>query len=565
MKIIRDSIHGDIALTREEMRLLHTPQFQRLHTCRQLGLTHLVYPAAKHARFEHVLGVMHLADKIAASLKQQRAFFKDGPQGPLWKTLRFAALLHDMGHVPFGHTLEDEMPVISKHDAPSDGQSRSRMDELVTETLTQSGNAEFITPVLQTLLAINESKNDEKIYALVAEKRIAPDLLVVADIIGNTICADLLDYIRRDHLMTGIRATYDDRIFKYFGVDEHEFRGTPHKRLIIRLVKNGRIRGDCLADLLDILKLRYNLSDKVLFHPKKCAADTMLIRAVLDLNLGAKDLLHHSDDGFFDTFKSSHPLIEMLASRSLYKPVLVSRMEHLNSFDARKTKVQLVAEIHKDAALRKRIELTVEKRLGLSGTSPAVLIYCPHPKMTLKSIRVLVQWRDGTIRRLNAISEEDDRLTHDQVSLLEKIYPSLWRLYVFVPQDLRSAGRRIREVFVDVLKEETGLDITCDPAYANYLEKGCPDYAVGARLDSELTGFPAYQNLTEDVKLVAWRSCHEKLRIEEENEDYDEADVSAVAARTVDPALLARVREIIRTKVAALSGRRGNSQALPLK
>src|SRR6267378_734627 len=133
MKVIRDNLHGDIEFFPEEMRLLHTAGFERLHGCRQLGLSHLIYPGAKHARFEHVLGVMYVADKIADRMKR----FFGGPAGDqLRRILRFSALLHDMGHVPFGHTLEDEMPIITKHDhSTDDGATPSRMDKAVSEVL----------------------------------------------------------------------------------------------------------------------------------------------------------------------------------------------------------------------------------------------------------------------------------------------------------------------------------------------------------------------------------------------------------------------------------------------
>ena len=282
MKVIRDNVHGDIELSPEEMRVIHTPEFTRLHGCRQLGITHLIYPAAKHSRFEHVLGVLHVASRIADGLEERNLFFVGEKGRHLRAVLRLSALLHDMGHVPFGHTLEDEMPVISKHDIPSKGNDKSRMDRAVRAVLHGSGNAKFVEPVLQVLSAIAESKDDDALYRLANNESFDQDYLVLADIIGNTICADLLDYIKRDHMMTGIRATYDDRIFRYFSVGEHRHVQVDiksgnrterrYKRVVINLVKTGRVRNDALADLLDILKLRYNLSDKVLFHPKKCAA-----------------------------------------------------------------------------------------------------------------------------------------------------------------------------------------------------------------------------------------------------------------------------------------------------
>ena len=257
MKVIRDSVHGDLEFSPDEMRIIHTAGFQRLHGCKQLGLTYLVYPGAKHSRFEHVLGVAHLASEIAKSLRQRGDFFvglKDDflePDNgiPLFRLLRIAALLHDMGHVPFGHTLEDEMPVIPKHDifAEKPGAARSRMERAVREVLTDSGNEKYAEAVLQVLLAISKSKKDDELYGLVEAGQVQPEYLILADIIGNTLCADLLDYIIRDHLMTGIRGTYDPRIFRYFGVEKHVWKGKPFNRVVIRLVKNGRFRRDALA------------------------------------------------------------------------------------------------------------------------------------------------------------------------------------------------------------------------------------------------------------------------------------------------------------------------------
>src|SRR5712664_3653874 len=165
MKVIRDNLHGDIEFYPEEMRLLHTAGFERLHGCRQLGLTHLIYPGAKHSRFEHVLGVMHVANQIAEGMRDQKYFFTGADGRELIRVLRFSALLHDMGHVPFGHTLEDEMPIITKHDHPTgDGTKPSRMDRAVSEVLQESDNARYIKPVLEVLRAIAESKEDDRVY-----------------------------------------------------------------------------------------------------------------------------------------------------------------------------------------------------------------------------------------------------------------------------------------------------------------------------------------------------------------------------------------------------------------
>ena len=67
-KFVRDPIYGFIGLTQSEIKLLTTPFLQRLRRIKQLGNTHLVYPSACHSRFEHSLGVLHIANRMAQKL-----------------------------------------------------------------------------------------------------------------------------------------------------------------------------------------------------------------------------------------------------------------------------------------------------------------------------------------------------------------------------------------------------------------------------------------------------------------------------------------------------------------
>lgn len=545
MKLIRDNVHGDIELNPHEMRIVHTAAFQRLHGCRQLGLAHLVYPAAKHSRFEHVLGVMQVATKIANGLRDHPLF----SDKELIKVLRLAALLHDMGHVPFGHTLEDEMPTIPKHDDPSEGSTDSRMEAAIKEVLYESGQPDYIEPVLQVLTAIALSKSDETLYRRVDNGSIKPPFVVLADIVGNTICADLLDYIKRDHRMTGIRATFDKRIFRYFGIGQHRFNGRDYPRVVIRLVKNGRMRGDCLGDLLDILKLRYNLSDKVLFHPQKCSADAMLIKAVRALGLSAETLMRYSDDGFLDEFRD-HPMVKLIRKRELFKPVFCSGLDHITSYNERYTSEELIDLLHKGPELRFAIESKVEEALGLDPDS--VIIFCPKPKMTLKPVRVLVQWRDGTVRRLNEI--KDDSLTAKQVSVLEDIYPKLWKLFLFIRPGLRSRGHEIQAVFTETLKDYAKLNATCDPALQMYLETACSDYKVGKRLRSEMAVHPELAKISPSDRNKVALLAHSKLPADAYDDRFAEPVVLTEASREEDAATKALLRNIVNSALAEYKG-----------
>ena len=97
MKFIRDSLHGNLQLNEFEVKIIDTPQIQRLRRIKQLGFTFLVYPGANHTRFEHSIGSMYLASRLAYGLKlndEQR------------EILRVCAILHDAGHGPFSHVSE---------------------------------------------------------------------------------------------------------------------------------------------------------------------------------------------------------------------------------------------------------------------------------------------------------------------------------------------------------------------------------------------------------------------------------------------------------------------------
>ena len=96
-KTIRDPIHGDIKLDGLFLDLIEAPEIQRLYNIKQLGFAHLVFPGAHHTRLEHSLGAYYMASQAAEKLNLD----KDEKE-----TVACAAILHDIGHGPFSHTLE---------------------------------------------------------------------------------------------------------------------------------------------------------------------------------------------------------------------------------------------------------------------------------------------------------------------------------------------------------------------------------------------------------------------------------------------------------------------------
>ena len=94
---ILDNVHGFIPYTQAEKKIMDTLLFKRLQSIKQLSVVNWVFPGSEHTRFIHSLGVMHIADKIATRLNlttKER------------KILRFAGLLHDIGHYPLSHVCE---------------------------------------------------------------------------------------------------------------------------------------------------------------------------------------------------------------------------------------------------------------------------------------------------------------------------------------------------------------------------------------------------------------------------------------------------------------------------
>ena len=105
LEVIRDPLWDNIRLDRPALLALDTPAVQRLRYVRQVGHAFLVYPGATHTRFEHALGAYHLTRRALAAL-EERGELERVPEADCL-AVRMAALLHDIGHYPFSHALEE--------------------------------------------------------------------------------------------------------------------------------------------------------------------------------------------------------------------------------------------------------------------------------------------------------------------------------------------------------------------------------------------------------------------------------------------------------------------------
>lgn len=115
-KIINDPVYGFIKIPGELIfDIIEHPWFQRLRHVKQLGLTDFVYPSAQHTRFQHALGALHLMGRVLDSLRSKGIAITDKE----YEASLIAVLLHDIGHGPFSHALEDSLLTGIKHESLS--------------------------------------------------------------------------------------------------------------------------------------------------------------------------------------------------------------------------------------------------------------------------------------------------------------------------------------------------------------------------------------------------------------------------------------------------------------
>ncbi len=169
MVTIKDSVHDHITVEGVAADLLDTPPVQRLRRLRQLGTVSLVYPSANHTRFEHSLGVYHLA---RAALDQL------GIEGVHAKQIQAAAILHDIGHTPFSHNIE---AVVARRT----GRMHDEVDDLVSDG------------EIERVLALHD-----------IDPSAVNDLIVgdgeFGQLVSGELDVDRMDYLVRDAHHTGV-------------------------------------------------------------------------------------------------------------------------------------------------------------------------------------------------------------------------------------------------------------------------------------------------------------------------------------------------------------------------
>lgn len=410
--IIRDAVHGDIELTPDEVKVLDTPELQRLRAIKQLGTAYLVYPGCTHSRFEHSLGTMAVAKRIIETIERSC----QPVSAETKRLISIGALLHDVTHIPFGHTFEDERKIFSRHDKGSRLKYFLREDSSLGQILASLG----ILSEAQSLLG-EKTKNWQ------------------SQIISSSLDADLLDYLRRDAYMAGLAQTYDPRIFHHFRVADGQ--------LVLNMVKHNMDRPDVKSEIIHLLRLRYYLTERVYFHHAKVVSGAMISKALemaLEFGLQEADLLSLGDYTLFEHLKhlgSKHnpsitELVKAVEVRRLLKRAYILSAETLSP----QQRSRLIGRYHSGGSARSQVEGQIACEAGLNPSQ--VILYCPGDR-TFREAAIPVLTKDG-LRKLNAPYPPPPQ----DIQYLERQYEKLWRLYVFAPAaKLELVNSVCREVF----------------------------------------------------------------------------------------------------------------------
>ena len=406
-EILRDPIWNNIRVDELTLKLVDTDVFQRLRYVRQLGLAFLVYPGATHSRFEHALGTYHLSRGTLSYLAD-----RDASQTVTTEEqaiVRAAALLHDIGHYPFSHALE-EIGQLHHED--------------VARPLIMSG------PVSELLSNGISADAPQRVFELIRGTSASP----LQGLISGSLDLDKIEYLKRDAFMCGV---------PYGEIDVDRLTNS---MLVLNDPHSGRpvlgVREKGLSALESLLFAKYQMYRNVYWHHGVRSATAMYKRMVDDaLRIGAIDaelLPSYTDEGLLHRLEHAHPtpILDALRTRKLYKRALEWPASQLDDGYGE--------WIATDRERTRRAEDEIARELGMQ---PAEVLLDFPMKTQMLGLDIPVQRRSGEVERLTGVGWPG---TINLPSLSEELYRSARWLRVFVARRVEIAPRRVRAILDSV-------------------------------------------------------------------------------------------------------------------
>ena len=364
---IIDPIHDFIRVYDHELSIIDNPIFQRLRRIRQLSGAHLTYPAAQHTRFEHSLGVMHIASQAGHALHEKGILKSDDIE-----ILRLSGLLHDIGHGPFSHLFEEIIQ--EKKISHEDFGKEIILKSDIGDSLSKNG----FDKKLITKVAFGDSK-----------------FQYMNEIVSGALSADMMDYLLRDGYFTGAEHAKIDHKRITQSLDVHK--------------KKLALERSTLYSFESMMHSRYQMFKAVYFHKTVRSAEVMLLEALRlsddeygFTNFNVKEFVNLTDEYVLSTLISSkssklkraRQLAQDYQNRKLLKCVFEriltgktnlkkTRTDELRTSISKKSKID-ENEIFVDSSVTPSIPLAPSKNESTS----IILITNENGKSTAKEMPI---------------------------------------------------------------------------------------------------------------------------------------------------------------------------------
>ncbi|MGH7459276.1 MAG: HD domain-containing protein [Longimicrobiaceae bacterium] len=408
-KVVRDPLWSTVTLDQTALRIVDAPGFQRLRRVRQLGFAYLVYPGATHTRFDHALGVYELTRRALALLGERGELKTVDPFEP--RLVPYAALLHDIGHYPFSHALE-ELP-----GARVPGHHEQLAGRFLSEGEIGDALRTLHPEAPELVAAMIRGGSDSSLRGLVA----------------GSLDLDKIEYLKRDAFFCGV---------PYGAVDVDRLL---HSLAVVADPETGRrevgIREKGLSALESLLFSKYQMFRNVYWHHAVRSATCVYKRMVREaIDAGAvrpDELVGLSDD----------ELTSLLAARrrmgGIWLPALLNRRLPKRALEISGDALRaapLEAWIYDDARLLERLEARLAGELSL----PAGTLFLDYPrKPEMMGLDLLLRGRDDSVQRLGAGGRAG---LIDLPRVADELYHSARVLRVFTVERRRIDPKPVLEI-----------------------------------------------------------------------------------------------------------------------
>ena len=402
-KVVRDPIHGNIQIRDYFVDLLETPEIQRLYNIKQLGFAHLVFPGAHHTRLEHSLGTYKIASQISEILNLEDSE-KD--------IVTCAALLHDIGHGPFSHTLES----ILMEKFGVDHVDLTEKLILGEYEIFESDEKKFIQSQSVNQILDKNNMDKEAIVKIIRGKTYRKSYL--SQILNSTIDADQLDYLIRDAYYTGVA----------YGMIDIE-------RLLQTLIiheDNLTIKRKGVSVVENILMARSLMYSSVYFHKTVRIAELMLSKAFEELtDTEPFEFFRMTDAEIINKLKKmgdfQYEIVTRLKYRTLFKQAYSASFYELNKQD-----MNVIKDLE-DVNVRRQKERELENAFDI----PKGHLIIDIPRLELLKAEPRIDKTDISVIDRNEVKKLDD-FTPIAKAIRSRITPD-WIVMIITDERYREA------------------------------------------------------------------------------------------------------------------------------